>query len=371
MVKQLQPLVRRERRAQSFARRAGELRRRLLAEAPEALARTLEIGSGSRVGVHQETHREPDDDRLHARLEQRDPDRRPERQVQESTPNAERLREQDGAEERDGHEQRRDGDVVRVDGGDDAQGQKVVDDDDREHERAQPVGKAGPDNREQAEGEGGVGRHRNAPPMHGRPTNVEEEVDRDGNRHAADPRQQWQRKPSALPQLAEVELASRLESDDEEEEGHQAAVHPFAEPERHPGATHLDRQRRSPHGVVRRRVDVHPHQRGDGRSEQDRRATRLGADELAQRRLEVPRPRRPLRERCRLSLGRHGAVGDRTDLRLLLVVLDDLRPPDVGGLRVPPGLAQCAPLPQQVPALVERDLDVLQAPSVGLGGFPG
>ena len=38
-----------------------------------------------------------------------------------------------------------------------------------------------------------------------------------------------QRDAAALAQLAEVELAPRLEPDDEEEERHQAAVQPLAE----------------------------------------------------------------------------------------------------------------------------------------------
>ena len=58
------------------------------------------------------------------------------------------------------------------------------------------------------------------------------EVDGDRHRHAADPGEQRQREPPPLAQLAEVELAARLEPDDEEEERHQPAVHPLAQIER-------------------------------------------------------------------------------------------------------------------------------------------
>ena len=167
VVEQLQPLVRRDRGPEPEADGAGELGGRLLAELAEALRRTLEIGPRDRVGVGEKAHRESDDDRFHARLEQRDPDRRPEREVDEPDPHPERLRDEDDAEQPDGHEQRGNGDLVRVDEGDDDEREDVVDDDDREHERAQPVGKPRPDEREQTEGERGVGRHRDTPAVHG------------------------------------------------------------------------------------------------------------------------------------------------------------------------------------------------------------
>ena len=45
--------------------------------------------------------------------------------------------------------------------------------------------------------------------------------------------------------------------------------------------------------LVRGRVDVDPQQRRDRPRQQDHRAPRLGAQEVAQRRLEVARPRGP------------------------------------------------------------------------------
>ena len=54
-------------------------------------------------------------------------------------------------------------DGAAVGGRDHEQRDDVVDDGDGEHERAQPVGKPRPDEREQPEREGRVGRHRRAP----------------------------------------------------------------------------------------------------------------------------------------------------------------------------------------------------------------
>src|SRR5436305_5843356 len=50
---------------------------------------------------------------------------------------------------------------------------------------------------------------------------------------------------------------------------------------------------------------------------------------------------------------------------LLLVALDNLGRPDVGRIRVQVRVAQRAALVQQVPALVERHLQLLQAMPVG------
>jgi hypothetical protein len=114
-----------------------------------------------------------------------------------------------------------------------------------------------------------------------------------------------------FPQISEIELATRLEPEDEEEERHQAAVHPLAQFQRDAGAGEVDRQSRFPERLVRRSVDVHPHQCRDGRSQQDRRPARFGAQKLAQRRLHISRPRRPSRERWCLGLGWHGVAGRR------------------------------------------------------------
>src|SRR5205085_697700 len=56
---------------------------------------------------------------------------------------------------------------------------------------------------------------------------------------------------------------------------------------------------------------------------------------------------------------------------LLLVALDNLGRPDVGRIRVQVRVAQRAALAQQVPALVERHLQLLQAMPVGRVRVPG
>src|SRR5712691_1899593 len=56
---------------------------------------------------------------------------------------------------------------------------------------------------------------------------------------------------------------------------------------------------------------------------------------------------------------------------LLLIALDDLGAPDVGGAWIASCLTQRASLPQQVPALIERDLDTRQALPVGFTSGAG
>jgi hypothetical protein len=89
--------------------------------------------------------------------------------------------------------------------------------------------------------------------------------------------------PAAAAQLAEIELAPGLEADDEEEERHQAAVHPSAQVERDPDAAELDGQLGRPHRRVGASVDVYPDEGGDRRGEQDGGAAGLGLEERAKR----------------------------------------------------------------------------------------
>ena len=62
-----------------------------------------------------------------------------------------------------GGQQRLDASDRRVDGRDHDQRRDVVDDDNGEHEGAQPIGKPRPDEGEQTERERRVGRHRDPP----------------------------------------------------------------------------------------------------------------------------------------------------------------------------------------------------------------
>ena len=152
---------------------------------------------------------------------------------------------------------------------------------------------AGSDQREHAEREGGVGRHGGSPAVRPVAAGVERQVDQDRQRHAPDRCAQRDRDPPPLAQLPHVELALGLEPEDQEEERHQALVHPVPQVLGDPGVPEADRELRRPDRLVRVRPRrVRPQERGERRAQQDRGAAGLGAEEVPDRGGEVPRPRR-------------------------------------------------------------------------------
>src|ERR687898_47931 len=61
----------------------------------------------------------------------------------------------------------------------------------------------------------------------------------------------------------------------------------------------------------------------------------------------------------------------RVESPLLLVALHHLRTTDVGRVRVATGVAQRAPLAQEIPPLVERDLQLVEALPIALARVAG
>ena len=163
----LQPLVRRDRRAELRGARARassavgcsrNSRKRSVARS-RLRARRRDRRTSSRPMARPTTTGSTPD------FSSADPGDGPEHEADESGPHAAARRsDEDGGEERPSRRAAaRTSNVLRVDHRDDDERHDVVDDDDREHERAQPVGNAWADQREQAERERGVGRHRDSP----------------------------------------------------------------------------------------------------------------------------------------------------------------------------------------------------------------
>jgi len=140
--------------------------------------------------------------------------------------------------------------VGRVDRRDHQQSAEVVDDGEAEEEHAQPRRRTGREQRQRAEGESGVGRHRGAPAATAGTARVEHQVDSDRDSHPADRGEDGDRQPPAVPQLAQVELALGLEPDDKEEERHQTLVDPMAQVSRDSGAADADREPCGPERLV-------------------------------------------------------------------------------------------------------------------------
>ena len=126
--------------------------------------------------------------------------------------------------------------MCRVDRRDDGERDHVVDDEHGDEEDAEPLGVERSGQGQGSERERGVGRHRRAPPVLGWLTRVDDQEQGHRDEHPGDAGGQRQHGTTPLPQLADVELPPRLETDDEEEERHQPVVHPAAESERQSGS---------------------------------------------------------------------------------------------------------------------------------------
>ena len=153
----LQPFVRRGGRPYLHSGDACQVHSGLLPELAEALRRAFESGARGRAGVDQETHHEADDDRFHSRLEQAHPCAGTKGEVDEADAHGHATHDEDGCEKAERDQEWHEPELLCVDSRDNEERDDVVDDDDRQDERPQTVGKARPDEREQAEREGDVG----------------------------------------------------------------------------------------------------------------------------------------------------------------------------------------------------------------------
>ena len=289
-----------ERRLESLVRGHGQLQADpcgacqrwggLLSEVAESVGGALEVAAVGRVGVGQQTHGQADDDRVDSREVHRDPGGEAEGEVCESLADTQPRERQDSREEGEGHQQGYDVELGCVDRRNHEQSDHVVDDHHGKQEGAQSLGEPWADQCEHPEREGGVCRHGHTPAPSGGLTGVDHQEQQDGHGHANDSGGDRQDHPAPLTQLAEVELASGLQAHDEEEEGHQEAVHPADQVHRHTRTTDLDRQHGAPERLVRSACHVGPDQRRDGGSQEHRGTSALGAQEPAHRRLAAPGP---------------------------------------------------------------------------------
>ena len=315
VVQLLEPLVGGDGQPDAAAGLTGQLRGGLLAEQPEQVAGPLQVTARRGLGVGEQAHDEADDDRVHAGLEERHPGGRPEQEVDRPEPQPRGPDGQHHQQEAHPHHQRGHLQARAVKDRNNGQSGQVIHDGEGEQVGAHPVGQPGADQGQHAQRERGVGGHGRAPAVGPRAARVERQVDPDGDDHPAQADHQRERQPPALAQLAHVELAPGLQADHQEEERHQAGVHPAVQSVGQAHAADVHREPGGPERFVGPGRDVGPDQRGHGRGQQDRGAARLGAQELAQRGLQAPRPGGPPGQQRRRRLGfRHARIlpGTRT-----------------------------------------------------------
>ncbi len=125
--------------------------------------------------------------------------------------------------------ERQDRDLLRVEEGDHQHGDQVVGDRQRGEEDLEPDRDALAEHGQNAEREGDVCRHGNAPAA--RPVGCRVEHQKEKGRHdcATDGCTDWKNGLPRRGELAHDDLALDLETDDEEEDRHQAVVDPVAE----------------------------------------------------------------------------------------------------------------------------------------------
>ena len=240
----LHPPVRGDRLGQADAGRPGHLRRGLLAEPPHPGRGPLQVTAGGRVRRGQQADHHAGDGRVDAGLEERHPRGQAEPRVQHALPQAGRPGQVDHGQRAEPGQQRRDVDVAAVHDRDDHDRGEVVHHGEGQQVAAQPFGLPRADQGQHAERERGVGGHRRTPAGRRRAARVHREEDRHRHHQAAEPRGQRHRHPAPLAQLAHVELAARLQPDHQEEERHQAAVHPAVQVLGQPDAAQPQRHRR-------------------------------------------------------------------------------------------------------------------------------
>ena len=227
---------------------------------------------------------------VHAGLEQGEPHADAEDRVDHDAPDPQHAGHDHQAEETEGDREPGQREVAGVEHRDHQDRADVVDD--RERQQEQPRGRRDPPTQhaQHPDREGDVGRHRDAPAGTAvAARRVEREVDTGRHHHPADRRDDRQGRGARVAQVAVDQLVLDLQADDEEEDHHQGVVDPVLERLVEVQRTDVERQVGVPERVVRRRPRaVGPEQGGRGGEQQEDRAGRLDAEELAHRARDQP-----------------------------------------------------------------------------------
>lgn len=166
---------------------------------------------------------------------------------------------------------------VGVDDADDRHREEVVDNSERQQEHAQLARHLGADQRERTEQERRVSADDGAPRFWCVAA-CDGEVDECWQHNAGDSGHDRDKCLAAVAQRADRELLANLEADEEEEDDHEAVVHPVVQAHVDAEVADTDRGVRLPEVDVRLRPGrVRPQQREDRDAHEQQRAPRLGA----------------------------------------------------------------------------------------------
>src|SRR5690606_20570791 len=219
-------------------------------EGVQGLRGAQQPGLLRRVDGDQYADDDPGEGGVHPALEDGGPQRDAEDDVGGDAADPQFAQRRDEREQHHRGAQRGQRQVGGVEQRDDGDGQDVVGDGQGQQEHPERGGAAGTDDRDQAEGERGVGADRDAPAHGAGPARVERQVDQGGADHAADGGADRDHDDAPFAQFAEGEFAGQLQADGEEEQHHQAVVDPLVQGEGEGRAADVQADRGLPEVLV-------------------------------------------------------------------------------------------------------------------------
>ena len=247
---------------------------------------------------------EPEDDAgdrgVDARLENRQPQDDTHEHVERDVPDAGELHQQHQGDESDGGKRPADRKVGGVEDRDDDDRADVVDDGKGQEKDLHRLRNTITEQGDDADGEGNVGGHRDAPTVGADPASVEGEEDQGRHDHAAERGHRRECGSARVGEFAADEFLLDFEPDDEEEDNHQGIVDPRLK-------RLVDREQRAKFeadvevdeglvGVLPRRVG--PHQRNDGGEDQEKSGGRLDLQKITNRAAQRARQTTVAAEPC-------------------------------------------------------------------------
>lgn len=167
--------------------------------------------------------------------------------------------------------------IVSVEDRDDGEGTDVVDDGESEHEDPQMRGVLRTDEREDADREGGIGRDDGAPGVRFRSGMVDQQKHQCRDDQSPDRRGDGKQRGGWATQLPKGELAPDIESDSEEEQGHESLIDPLPDGQVERAAADSNGRVSVPEPLVAV-ADVCPDQGGERGSDKGERRKRLVTD---------------------------------------------------------------------------------------------
>ena len=264
-----------------------------------AAMRTSDASRSSRFGQHvddvvgfqlglpgdsgsEQAHDDAGDRGMHAGLEDGPPQHQTEGGEDRGVRDTETVERGDGDGDADGADEVRQIDVGGVEDGDHDDRADVVDDRQRQQQDLDRGRDTRTEERDHTEGEGDIGRHRNAPPCATGTAGVESGVQQCRHEHAAERGHRRKGEGTSVTELSDDQLTLDLHPDDEEEQRHEQVVDDVAQVLVELVVADDEAHFGRPHRLVAGRPDVRPDERNDRSGDEHDTAGHLDLEEAHQ-----------------------------------------------------------------------------------------